>query len=191
MNEDSTPAMRPHPDKVAEGGCICLIGMAASGKTTIGRELAKCIGWAHVDTDQVIESIYGTRLQGLTDVLGKEKFLDVEAGVIQSLTVGNAVLSTGGSVVYRQQAMDFLASLGPVVHIDVPLPIILERIARKPDRGLAINPGQTVEDLYNERQELYRKAAVAKFTGSEAPAVNLARAVAEWVCSPGKISPQA
>lgn len=184
MNETSDPLMRPHPDKVADGGCICLTGMAASGKTTIGRELAKLIGWAHVDTDHIIESIYGTRLQQITDALGKERFLDVEAGVIQSLNVCNAVLSTGGSVVYRQAAVDFLTRLGPVVHIDVPLPVILERIARKPDRGLAINPGQTIEDLFNERQELYRKAATVRFTGSEAPAVNLAREIAEWVCSP-------
>lgn len=176
--------MRPHPDKVPPGGCITLVGMAASGKTTIGRELAAVLGWAHIDTDHVIEAFYGSRLQQVTDAMSKEEFLDVEAKVIQSLVVNNAVLSTGGSVVYRREAIDFLAQLGLIIHIDVPLSIILERIARKPDRGLAINPGQTIEDLYNERQELYKKATSVRFAGSEAPAVNLAREIAEWVCSP-------
>ena len=53
--------------------------------------------------------------------------------------------------------MRYLTSLGPVVFLDVPLPLILERISRKPDRGLAIAPGQTVEDLFREREALYRQ----------------------------------
>ena len=60
---------------------------------------------------------------------------------------------------YRPDSMQYLASLGPVVHLDVPLEIILERIALKPDRGLAIAPGQTVEDLFHEREVLYREWA--------------------------------
>ncbi len=187
MNDssDSILPMPPHPDKVPPNGCITLIGMAASGKTTIGRALASMIGWGHVDTDHLIESFYGARLQQITDRMTKEEFLDLEAAIIRSLAVGNVVLSTGGSVVYRQRAVDFLATLGPLIHIDVPLPIILARIARKPDRGLAINPGQTIEDLFNERQELYHKAANARFEGSEAPAADLAREIAGWLSSPG------
>lgn len=189
MNDSSDmPPMSPHPDKVRPFGCITLIGMAASGKTTVGRHLAGMIGWAHMDTDHLIEAVYGSRLQQITDSMTKEEFLDLEANVIQSLAVGSMVISTGGSVVYRQQAVDFLAGLGPLVHIDVPLPVILARITRKPDRGLAIAPGQTIEDLYNERQELYHKATPVRFPGKEEiPAVDLARRVAEWVSSPGAV----
>ena len=189
MNDssDSLPPMLPHPDKVGPRGCIILIGMAASGKTTIGREIASMVGWAHMDTDHFIESFYGARLQQVTDSMSKEDFLDLEANCIQSLTVSNVVVSTGGSVVYRPSTMEFLATLGPLIHIDVPLPIILARIARKPDRGLAINPGQTIEDLYLERRALYRKWAVARFEGSEAPAIGVARAAAKWLTSPGNI----
>ena len=191
MNDssDSIPPMGPHPDKVPHRGCISLIGMAASGKTTIGREVAAMIGWGHMDTDHVIESFYGCRLQQVTDSMTKEAFLDVEADIIQGISVGSMVLSTGGSVIYRQKTMDFLASLGPIIHIDVPLPIILERIARKPDRGLAINPRQTVEDLYLERRELYHKATPVRFEGSEAPAASLARSIADWLLSPGVALP--
>ena len=185
MSELSEPVMPPHPGKVRPGGCICLVGMAASGKTTIGRYLGSFLGWTHIDTDHVIEAMYGAKLQQITDALGKEAFLDVEARVVQALTVANVVLSTGGSVIYRQPTMDFLASLGPILHIDVPLPIIQARIARKPDRGLAINPGQTIEDLYNERQELYKKASIIRFEGSEeVPAIDLARRIACWLHEP-------
>ncbi len=176
--------LSPHPGKIQPHGCISLIGMAASGKTTVGRELAAILGWAHVDTDHVIEALYGARLQHLTDSLGKEGFLDMEAAVIRTLAVSRAVLSTGGSVVYRQEAVGFLAGLGPLIHIDVPLSIILARIARKPDRGLAIAPGQTIEDLYAERRVLYQSAATATFAGGEGPAAVLARNIAEWLALP-------
>ena len=128
---------------LTEDKCVTLIGMAGAGKSTGARAVAERLGWAYVDTDYLIESTYGARLQDVTDALDKESFLDVEAKVILSLRMQRAVLATGGSVVYRPEAMRYLASLGPVVFLDVPLPIILERIARKPDRGLAIAPGQT------------------------------------------------
>lgn len=187
MNDFSDPAMpclSPHPDKVRPHGCITLIGMAASGKTTIGRLLAAQIGWAHIDTDHLIEAYYGARLQQITDAMSRAEFLAMESQVIRGIVVGNVVLSTGGSVVYCQDSVDFLAKLGPIVHLDVPLPIIEERIARKPDRGLVIAPGQTIADLYNERRALYAQAATVTFTGSEAPAVSLAREIAGWLSSP-------
>lgn len=187
MNDFSDPAMpclSPHPDKVRPYGCITLIGMAASGKTTIGRILAAQIGWAHIDTDHLIEAYYGARLQQITDAMSRAEFLAMESRVIRGIVAGNVVLSTGGSVVYSQDSVDFLAKLGPVVYLDVPLPVIEERIARKPDRGLVIAPGQTVADLYNERGVLYAQAATVTFAGSEAPAVSLAREIAVWLSSP-------
>ena len=139
-----------------DSDCISLIGMAGAGKSAVGHALAAELGWAHVDTDFLIESTYGAHLQAVTDTLSKEDFLDVEARIVSAVRVQRAVLSTGGSVVYRPETMRYLTSLGPVVFLDVPLPLILERISRKPDRGLAIGPGQTVEDLFLEREALYR-----------------------------------
>lgn len=142
-----------------EKQCVALIGMAACGKSTVGRELASKLGWAHVDTDHLIEAAYGVRLQAVTDSMTKDEFLDVEGATIESIRLQRTILSTGGSVVYRKGAMRHLQSLGPVVHLDVALPIILERIALKPDRGLAIAPGQTIDDLFREREALYQRWA--------------------------------
>ena len=152
---------------LTEDKCVTLIGMAGAGKSTVGRAVAERLGWAYVDTDHLIESTYGARLQDVTDALDKERFLDVEARVIQSLRMQRAVLATGGSVVYRPEAMRYLTSLGPVVFLDVPLPLILERISRKPDRGLAIAPGQTVEDLFREREALYRQWATCRVAAGD------------------------
>jgi len=139
--------------------CITLIGMAGAGKSTVGRQLARLLDWKLMDTDQLIESVYGVPLQDITDRLGKEAFLDVEATVICAIRAHRVVLATGGSVVYRENAMTHLHSLGPIAYLDVPLPIILERIARNPLRGLAIAPGQSVEDLFREREALYARYA--------------------------------
>ncbi|MDR2893109.1 MAG: shikimate kinase [Deltaproteobacteria bacterium] len=152
-----------------EDKSIIIIGMAAAGKSTMGRELAKMLGWLFVDSDNLIESAYGTRLQNIADILTKDEFLDMEATVIQRLRMQRCVIATGGSVVYRPQAVEHLRTLGPLLHLDASLEIVLERIARKPDRGLAIAPGQTVEDLYNERKLLYQQAEDLRVASGEKP----------------------
>ncbi len=161
--------------------CITIIGMAGAGKTTVGAALAAHIGWAHLDTDDLIESVYGVPLQKVADALTKDGFLDMEAGVIQGVWAVHAVLSTGGSVVYRHEAMEYLKSLGPIVHLQVPLPIILERIARNPDRGLAIAPGQTIEDLFLERERLYARYADFVLHTEKLRPDACVRAIAEWL----------
>lgn len=160
--EDMQSSMCRHSydfSHLPEGFCITLIGMAGAGKSTVGRALAMALGWALVDTDQIIEAAYAVPLQAVADALTKDEFLDVESQTIQSLRLNRTVLATGGSVVYRAEAMRHLATLGPVVHLDVPMDVALVRIARNPDRGLAIAPGQTIEDLFREREALYRRYA--------------------------------
>ncbi|MDR2076547.1 MAG: shikimate kinase [Desulfovibrio sp.] len=176
--------MIPHPDKAPRTGCISIIGMAAAGKTTIGRELAILLDCPQLDTDHLIEATYGTRLQTVCSVLGKDAFLDIEALIIGSLRVNRTVISTGGSVVYRPESMAHLRALGPIIYIAVPLPIIQERISRKPDRGLAINPGQTVEDLFLERKRLYETFATHTIEGGEAPPTVYAARIADWLSQP-------
>ncbi len=143
------------PSKTAP--CISLIGMAGVGKSTIGQALARELGWAFVDSDHIIEALYGARLQTVTDELGKDAFLDVEDAVVASLRLQRAVIATGGSVVYRERCMRHLQSLGPIVYLDAPLDIIEERISRNPQRGLAIAPGQTIADIFHEREALYQR----------------------------------
>lgn len=171
----------PHPSKATASGCISLIGMAASGKSTIGRELAKLLDWAHADSDYLIESLYGVRLQDIADSMDKESFLDLEAEVISKANLKRVVISTGGSAIYREKAMQHLRAQGPVVCVDVPLPVILVRLARKPERGMVMNPGQTIEDLYNERQILYKKYSTHTIAGGEEPAVTHAYKLATWL----------
>lgn len=133
--------------------------MAGAGKSTIGASLAKNLGWAFMDTDYLIESLYAARLQDITDATSRDEFLDLEADMIETLQPAFCVVATGGSVVYRQRAMAKLASLGPIVHINAASDKIMERIAMKPDRGIVLKPGQSLEGLLQERLPLYEQYA--------------------------------
>lgn len=162
-----------------EDACITFIGMAGAGKTTVGRLVARSLDWAFADSDHIIEAAFGAPLQAVADSMTKDAFIDVEAEIVCGLLFSRTVISTGGSVIYRQKTMEHLASLGPVVFLDVPMAIILERIARNPDRGLAIAPGQTVEDLFREREELYRRYATLSVSSAGLGPVETARRVLE------------
>ncbi len=138
---------------------IILIGMAGAGKSTLGKRLAKALDFCHVDTDHLLEAWWGMKLQALSEYLSREEFLMAEAQMIQRMDIKRSVISTGGSVIYNQTSINHLKTLGTCVYLKAGLTSIQERIARNPHRGLAIAPGQSIEDLYAEREPLYQKAA--------------------------------
>lgn len=139
--------------------CLSLTGMPGVGKTTVGRILAEMLGWAFMDTDFLLESFYGCPLQEITDHFGKDEFVRIEGTIVASINAHCCVLATGGSVVYNQEAMRHLSELGPVVCLLAELPVIRERISHAPQRGIAIAPGQTLEDLFAERMRLYKSSS--------------------------------
>ena len=72
--------------------------MAGAGKSTIGEALAKRLDWAFMDSDHLIESVYAARLQDVTDALGKDAFLDVEATVISAIKANRTVMSRSAKI---------------------------------------------------------------------------------------------
>lgn len=135
--------------------CIALIGMPGAGKSVIGALLAEKLGFAFIDTDWLLESIYARRLQDVVDTLPRDDVLDAEAEMVMAISGSDCVISTGGSVIYRQAAIAHLQKLGMVVHLRAPLETIRERIKLNPERGICFSPGQSLETLYAERMKLY------------------------------------
>lgn len=178
------PMPRIEPDPKPYGNII-LIGMAGVGKSTVGAALAQALNWAFVDTDHIIEAHYGTRLQNIADALTKDEFLDLEARMMGQLMLHRSVIATGGSVVYRKNGMASLKKLGPCIHLHASASIILERIAHNPERGLAIAPGQTIEDLIAEREALYHYYADYTVNAESSPAACV-EAIKEWIEGKGK-----
>ncbi len=138
---------------------IILIGMAATGKSTLGKRLAKRLNRAFVDTDLLMEAWWGAPLQQIRDHLGLEAFVLAEAQQIQRLHLKRCIIATGGSVVYSEDAMKHLQDQGHIVYIKTSFESISRRLTNPASRGLAIGPAQTLKDLYDERAPLYARFA--------------------------------
>lgn len=138
---------------------IILIGMPGAGKSTVGVLLAKTLGYAFLDTDLVIQRREGALLQALVDSMGVESFLDAESAAIRSVDAVRTVIAPGGSAVCRAHAMEHLKALGKVVYLRLPLEELETRLSNISSRGIAMAPGQTLEQLYAYRAPLYERWA--------------------------------
>ena len=140
---------------------IILIGMPAVGKSTIGVLLAKRLKYSFLDTDIYIQSREKKSLQEIIQSRGTTGFCDIEERYILSVNVSSHVIAPGGSVVYRQKAMQHLQSDGKIIHLHLALKHLQKRLDDVDARGVVIAPGQKLDDLYAERQPLYLKYADA------------------------------
>jgi shikimate kinase len=138
---------------------IVLIGMPGCGKSTVGVLLAKSLLMHFVDTDLTIQSIYKKSLSAIIEEEGLDAFKRIENDVLAATDEENAVIATGGSAVYGDEAMEHLGRDGTIVHLDVSLPTIKSRLSDIKTRGVAIADGLTIDDLYAERAPLYEKYA--------------------------------
>lgn len=138
---------------------IILIGMPASGKSTVGVVLAKNLAMDFLDGDLLIQRSEGMRLSQIIEALGDDGFRAVENRVIASIDADNCVVATGGSVVYGEEAMRHLKAIGTVVYLQLSYPQVEDRLGNLHDRGVTIRPGQTLHDLYDERCPLYERWA--------------------------------
>lgn len=138
---------------------IVLIGMPGVGKSTVGVLLAKVLSMNFMDTDVYIQARQGERLQDIIDARGLDVFCRIEEENILSLNCRGFVLATGGSVVYSDRAMKHLSASGTIVHLDLDFDVLEKRINDLGSRGVVMKHGQSLNDLFNERQPLYKKHA--------------------------------
>ena len=136
-----------------------LIGLPTAGKSTIGVVLAKMLGYDFIDTDLMIQKQEGCRLEETIRKIGEEAFLDLEGDICSAIEADHTVISTGGSVIYRKYAMEYLKALGTVIYLRISLKTLKERLHDVRGRGVVLKEGQTIDDLYHERIELYEQYA--------------------------------
>jgi shikimate kinase len=139
--------------------CIILTGMPGAGKSTVGILLAKRLARPFVDVDVYIQAGADRTLQEIIDADGLEAFCRLESEYVRCLDLGGHVVATGGSVVYSEDAMRFLAAAGTIVYLCLPLTALRERLGEFGRRGVVMPPGQTLADLYARRTPLYERWA--------------------------------
>lgn len=138
---------------------IILIGMPSCGKSTLGVLLAKKLGYRFLDCDLLIQEREGKLLHEIIAERGNEGFIAIENEVNSTLREKKAIIATGGSVVYSEEAMANLKTLGKVVYLQIPYDEMCRRLGDFSHRGVIIREGTTLHDMYAERAPLYEKYA--------------------------------
>jgi shikimate kinase len=155
---------------------VILIGMPGAGKSTLGVQLAKCLGLDFVDTDLLIQSQQGEQLQSILDTKGYQALRDIEEQVLLSIRFSNTLIATGGSAVYSTKAMQQLKSLGVVVFLEVGLTALQSRVNgegnNEASRGIARPEGQSFADVFAERSPLYQRYADVTYNNEHTTNIN-------------------
>ncbi|MBE6583586.1 MAG: shikimate kinase [Ruminococcaceae bacterium] len=138
---------------------IILIGMPSCGKSTLGVLLAKKLGYRFVDSDLLIQESEGMLLHEIIEKRGAEGFLQIEDRINSQIEEQNAIIATGGSVVYCRGAMEHLKTLGKVVYLKIPFEEMERRLGDFAHRGVIMRHGNKLSQMYEERAPLYERYA--------------------------------
>jgi shikimate kinase len=155
--------------------------MPGSGKSTVGRHLARQLGRAFVDSDHVIEQRIGMPVRDYFEVHGEVAFRDLEGEVLAELAAApDSVLATGGGAVLRAANRDVLRGLRRVIYLRSTPEELYRRLRHDTQRPLlqVADPLKRLRDLYRERDPLYRQTAhytVEAVRPSVATLVNMVR----------------
>ncbi|MFB0921303.1 MAG: shikimate kinase [Oscillospiraceae bacterium] len=139
---------------------IILIGMPATGKSTVGVILAKLLGCNFIDTDILLALEQKRPLPRIITEDGYNKFIEYEGKIGESIKCENTVIATGGSMVFSENAMKSLSKTGVVIWLDTPVENLEKRMAGTlSDRGVAAPVKMTLREIFELREPLYKKYA--------------------------------
>lgn len=138
---------------------IILIGMPGAGKSTVGVLLAKSLLMDFTDTDLIIQKKTKKALCDIINENGTEFFIDLEEKIILGEEFTNSVIATGGSAVYGERAMEKLKENGICIYLKADLPELIKRLGDITARGIAMDKGTGIPELFNMRSPLYEKYA--------------------------------
>ncbi len=141
---------------------LALVGLPGSGKSTVGRQLARRLDLPFIDADQVIEQRLGCSIREFFEREGESRFRDLETEVLDDLTRQHpGVLSTGGGVVLRPRNRELLRERTQVFYLRTTPEEIYRRLRHDKVRPLlqVADPMARLRDLLAQREPLYREVA--------------------------------
>lgn len=138
------------------------MGLPGSGKTTVGRQLARRLRLRFVDSDHAIETRLGCSIREFFEREGEPRFRDIEAEVIEELTrTDDSVVSTGGGAVLRPLNRTHLHARGKVIYLKSTPEELYRRLRHDTNRPLlqVSDPMGRLRELFEQRDPLYREVA--------------------------------
>ena len=145
-----------------QSGNLILVGMMGSGKTTMGRALARHLGKAFVDSDEEIQQRTGVTIPHIFDIEGETGFRQRETAAIRDLVErDNMVLATGGGAVLAEQSRELMRQNGIVIYLKANVHDLWQRTRHDRNRPLlqTADPYAKLTELFQQRDPLYRQVA--------------------------------
>ncbi len=141
---------------------LFLTGFMACGKSTVGRQLARRLGYFYLDTDSVIEKEQGCTIAEIFSFGGEQSFRDLETQLLKRLKGRqNTVVSTGGGMIVRPENRELMRSMGTVIYLKVSDDELIRRLHKDYKRPLMHDgktPEERVSELMQVRRHLYDEA---------------------------------
>jgi len=152
---------------------VVLVGPMGAGKSTIGRMLAKELGYRFLDSDRIIEERCGANIPWIFDVEGEDGFRLRETAMLDELSQeDNTVLATGGGAVMRQENHPILKRDATVIYLKTSIEQQVERTRKDRNRPLLQNddPEAVLRKLFSIRDPLYSSLAdIIMYTDRKSP----------------------
>jgi len=162
-----------------KSGNIILIGMMGSGKTTVGRLLAKQLGQIFIDSDEEIQRRTGVTIPHIFDVEGEAGFRQRETSVLEDLAGRSGlVLATGGGAILNSHNRSVLKASGTIVYLKSSVHDLWQRTRHDTNRPLlqTADPRARLQELFEQRDPLYSEIAdIVMHTGKQSVHVLLMR----------------
>jgi shikimate kinase len=147
---------------------LYLVGFAGTGKSTIGRLVAKDLRFPFFDTDHEVERIGGKPVADIFANEGEAAFRELERRVVaEELPAAGAVVACGGGLVVPEGRLDLLRGKGVVVCLHATVDVLVQRTARTTHRPLLAGEDREkkVRELFAAREPIYRRAGTMVLTG--------------------------
>lgn len=148
---------------------LVLIGLMGAGKSTIGRRLAKKLGWKFIDSDDEIVEAAGCSIADIFAIHGEGIFRDLEARVIKRLMQrSHCVIATGGGAWIQESVRTDIKTHATSVWLRAQLPVLLSRVEHRSHRPLLETGDKQgiLQKLMDERYPLYEKADITVDSGA-------------------------
>ncbi|RCW65386.1 shikimate kinase [Saliterribacillus persicus] len=138
---------------------IYLVGFMGSGKSSVAEEVEKQLNLPLFDTDQIIEEKTNKKITEIFAEDGEAVFRDLETAVLKDLPSTDAIISTGGGIVERQENQKFLKEQLCVIFLDASWETITKRLSNDTNRPIWLNKDRDKQKLLESRKPIYKSVA--------------------------------
>ena len=172
--------------ELLDGKNIVLTGFMGSGKSSVGKELCRILGYQMLDTDAEIEKQQGKSIAEIFESKGEQAFRNLETEYVRELSesgMDRTVLSVGGGLPIREENREYLKEFGAVIFLKATPETVYERVKDDESRPLlkADDVLGRIKELQDSRRDIYTEAADIEIDTDDKSLVDVAGEIIEML----------